>query len=35
MKNKFLIIVSHLFLSISVNAQVYNLDSFIDLVKKE
>ena len=34
MKNKFLIIVSLLFLSININAQVYNLDSFLDLVKK-
>jgi outer membrane protein TolC len=34
MKSKFLIIVGLVFLSVNVNAQVYNLDSFLDLVKK-
>lgn len=33
MKNKFLIIVSLIFISISVNAQEYDLNSFIELVK--
>ncbi|MCW8850339.1 MAG: TolC family protein, partial [Melioribacteraceae bacterium] len=33
MKNKYLIIVSLIFSSISVNAQEYDLNSFLELVK--